>query len=735
MIDEPAPVDSFNRVDIATRCSRALVQAHFDTVELQPDSPPAPGQSFSGLSDSVAEGILRLRQRAEVPSAPSSGVAKQILGARSDLLAGRLSKQNVSGREWDLYVDMWPRERGPRINEAAGIWSIHWRREAAGHYRTGRPRSYFLLEYLFGGLPRLLLKDLFRQNLRDNYDLVDSFEFRLFASGWFAGFNAMRKPVVRRSELLKADTFTDQGLAQSPEDRRMRWAAGLVEALEFLAILQFTHRDFAGYGVRFQADPSFVLVNTFGRSTGCQGLDYLLYGGLLLPTETKTSSNCMIVVGGPAGMGKSTSVLGLALQACARGGQAILCSFEVDPEAIRIQAAEYHRRLMGYVKIVDVNGKLLYAPAEPKATGVLHIAAISGKTKEEFRAAALTIAKDALAAPHPERWIIFDSLSSAPDYGEDEHQWRGFLLDTTLLLRAMGYNVVFVLETDGSHGDGFEEFLGDVALRFRRNTSDPNVYNVRTFEVLKTRFQKSHRGQHVYSIQSDGMQIYPSSSAVLAARRRREARSRYAPQHRIDPGIEGFSIHLGGASGGGSDRVVPFWREGSTTMLYGPKGTMKQSFANVFCRSLPADLATTPSALLIQFAEDLTLMHGDIRRDMTRPNPFGYRYEVPFGPRGKDGISGSISHVIFRPAHVTAGHVLRLIEDILLEKRRVQTPSAAPPSRVSERLPPCSRSCVKMFRSCRRCVTCLPLRELPWFWHIQGLRWVPRTRSVSRHGL
>src|SRR5205085_8954120 len=120
------------------------------------------------------------------------------------------------------------------------------------------------------------------------------------------------------------------------------------------------------------------------------------------------------------------------------------------------------------------------------------------------------------------------------------------------------------------------DYVADLDLRLTQREQDL-PYLFRTLEITKSRWQSSHRGQHVYSIATSvGMKVYPSSAAVMAARRRREARVRYGKHRPINPGVKDFPTYLGGAKADGKkdQKLVSWWKKGSVTALIGARGRL-----------------------------------------------------------------------------------------------------------------------------------------------------------------
>ena len=129
---------------------------------------------------------------------------------------------------------------------------------------------------------------------------------------------------------------------------------------------------------------------------------------------------------------------------------------------------------------------------------------------------ATKVANSPEAKHFSERIVVFDSISAARGYGKDPDVWRTFLLEITAVLRALDYVVVFLVERHSREKVNFEDYVADLDIRLSQRGHE-GPYLFRTLEITKSRWQPSHRGQHVYSIAtSAGLKIYPSCAAVVS---------------------------------------------------------------------------------------------------------------------------------------------------------------------------------------------------------------------------
>jgi KaiC/GvpD/RAD55 family RecA-like ATPase len=651
MLPKPASIELLNAlcggpraaVLLITKCTRALIHAHFDAAEEQK---------------------------------PGTG-KKYFYGATPVFLAARLNEEGVLEDDWNAYKEIWRTlSKGIRLGETADAITIYGKRSRRGAYTSGYPGVFAIVEALLGEtIPQPLLKDWYRAELCARYQMDDSQEFIVFAEEWIDRFNNINARRKKRKELTALIT-----VAEIPH--KGEWAEGLIEVFDFLALVNLDLTDLFSYGLKFKADPAFVLTNLFGRSTGIEGLDYLLYGGLWIPTQEKMS----LVVSGAPGIGKSTLALALSTQVAARGGLCLLFRFEQPEGVIRRQVGHFHRNLLPFFDMTaftesEFVNDATQPPRDNSARGLMVISDIPTTPVEEIQNIALKIANSPHAKQFEERLVVFDSISAARGYGKDPDLWRTFLLESTGVLRALGYTVVFLVERNQREEVDFEDYVADLDIRLSQQRQD-HSYLFRVLEITKSRWQPSHRGHHVYTIETgNGMQVYPSSAAVVAARRRRELRVRYGMNRPINPGVKNFGTYLGGtkADGKKDQDSVSWWMQGSVTALIGTRGSLKSPFAHLFSTTVDHDTGgITPCSLSLHFADEFQSSLGDRKRKDQRPTSFGVRYDIPIPdpdiPIGRDGLGPTLSYILFRSGYLASGHVLQTVRDVISEKRKTQTP-------------------------------------------------------------
>lgn len=618
-------------VRLIARCGRALTRAHFD----------------------------------------SAGEERSLLGATKQYVRKRLQEEELPDADWRTFLELCdvlptssPR---PELRTEGDVYHVLGRRRSANRRSRSRPTVFEILDELLGTvLPRTLLTDWYRDDLLARHEVRDSTAFLDFAQIWIDSFNRVNAEDCSREHLLHLASLPE---AASDADLQKKWAEALIELLEYLRVVRFAPRNLQGYRIRSKANTASTLCHLFGRSTGTTGLDELLSGGLWVPGRLGDCEGLTLVVSGEPGFGKSTLATGLGLQVAARGGISLFFTFEVEPRAIRRQIALFHRRLLPFLDLeLDPDLRPPAVP-DPPHRGRVVVSEIPTAPFREVENTILHQVQHWSACSFSERMVILDPVSAVEGYATDLTTWRTRLFRLTHRLRSEGYVVVFLVERKKGDEDGFEHYLAEIDIRLSSVDSRECPYPFRTIEVTKSRNQASQRGTHVISIEPDvGMQVYPSSPAVIGTRRRAESRIRYAQSESITTSVEGFSKYLGGSTAAETSRsAVGWWKAGSVTAIVGPRGTYKSAFAHVFTRD-SVD-RRNECALSLHLADDFPLSHVRLRAEDRQPMNFGVRYDQHFR-----GGTSSLTYVLFRSGYVAPGFILQIIRDLIAERRRAQTP-------------------------------------------------------------
>ena len=628
---------------LAAKCSRAFVSAVFQTTQTGPLCP----------------------------------------AAHDSMLGPALAQADVSAAGWSTFCERIAERNGPRMRRRGDLWVLDGLRNREGSYLPFRPGIYWLVQRALrdAHIPAPLLRDWYKDDLCATHRIDDGPDFLAFAQRWLTEFAGQPASPLDRSHLLR--------LHAERESRGRSWGLGLIEMLEFMGVLDYDPKHPDGYVVRFRVLPAGLLASLFGRSTGTEGLDDLLFGGLWVPARPNHTSDASrvadeslsMVISGAPGLGKSTLALGMGLQAAARGGQCLLFPFELSAASVERQIDSFFRRLKPFARVFrhgdpdpepdfGQGGELIICETIPTCPERVAEAIADTAASLSSRGSSLS-----------DRVAILDSVSAIEGYGQLP-EWRLLLRVIAGQLRQLGFTSVFVLERNSPDSSGFEDFQVDVDVRLsqRKTLRKTEGHRVRAIEVYKTRGQISHRGLHFLTLETDiGVKVYPSTNALLSEGRRREARARYMQSELIDPGVSGFARYLCDSKSEGSSassesrgNSVSWWRRGGVTALIGPRGCLKHTFGELFARTPEEDPGVAGSALSVHFSDDFPgVPFGP--EDLKQGAP-GVRYDRPLGEPGEDGMGPTRSYILFRSGYISPGPVMRFLRDLIAEKRALQIP-------------------------------------------------------------
>src|SRR5207248_10231986 len=136
--------------------------------------------------------------------------------------------------DWNTFTEIWRKlSKGIQLEEGPETVVINGRRMTRGSYSNGWPGIFATVDALLGdAIPRTLLTDWYRSDLCSRYQIIDSQEFIVFAEEWIDRFNRINARRYKREDLIT--------LISSREiSHKREWAEGLVEALDFLALVNF----------------------------------------------------------------------------------------------------------------------------------------------------------------------------------------------------------------------------------------------------------------------------------------------------------------------------------------------------------------------------------------------------------------------------------------------------------------------------------------------------------------
>jgi len=273
--------------------------------------------------------------------------------------------------------------------------------------------------------------------------------------------------------------------------------------------------------------------------TGIDGLDDVLRGGL--------PQGSIYLVNGSPGVGKTTLALQFVLAGAAAGEKVLYITLSESQDELR-EVARSHGWSLDGVALYQLDtgiraaGEARYTMYHPSEVELQE--AISAVLAEVDRV-------------QPAR-VVLDSLSEIRLLAQDPLRYRRQIL---ALKRRFGdqHCTVLLLDDHGGVADGHLESLAHGVLTLERHAP---VYGGarRRLEVAKLRGVKFRDGYHDYTIEAEGIAVYPRLVAS-------EHASTPAPW-KLESGIK----ELDEVAGGGLDG-------GTATLVVGPAGSGKSALA------------------------------------------------------------------------------------------------------------------------------------------------------------
>jgi circadian clock protein KaiC len=360
-------------------------------------------------------------------------------------------------------------------------------------------------------------------------------------------------------------------------------------------------------------------------STGCEGLDQILYGGI--------PANTISVVMGAPGTGKTILAEGLAFKNATPETPALYLTTLSEP----LEKFISHGQNFSFFDSEKVGVSVFYEDLGlmVRSAGIENLADIVTNLFIRFKPA----------------YLIIDSFKALNELVETNKERRIVVYDLASALSAYHCTSFMVGEYAQEMTTDLPEFaVADVVLNLMKYST--NVREQRFLRVEKLRGSDSIPGMHAFSITSDGILMYP-----------RLLTPRIAPTYK--PKVE--RVNTGTA---GLDEMIAegFWR-GSTTLVAGPSGSGKTILALHFIRE---GVLNGESGLYVGFQENPTqvarVMHnlGWDAAELLENGDFELMYRSPVEMQ-LDEVAAEIF------ARVRQGKVKRVVIDALgdLERRSI----------------------------------------------------------------
>ena len=274
--------------------------------------------------------------------------------------------------------------------------------------------------------------------------------------------------------------------------------------------------------------------------TGCVGLDEILNGGI--PANTIT-----VLMGAP-GTGKTILAEGLAFSNATEARPALYLTTLSEP----LEKFIFHGQRYSFFDPEKVGKSVIYEDLGMmvRETGIEKLAEVVGDLIMKYKPA----------------FLFIDSFKSLNELIQSTLERRTVIYDLATVLTAYQCTTFLIGEYSDAMTTDLPEFaIADVVLNMMKYST--NVREQRFLRVEKLRGSNSTPGMHAFSINDQGIRMYPRLLSPTVA-------PTYEPKvERVNSGI------------GGLDEMIDqgFWR-GSTTMVAGPSGSGKTIMALSFIR-------------------------------------------------------------------------------------------------------------------------------------------------------
>jgi circadian clock protein KaiC len=285
--------------------------------------------------------------------------------------------------------------------------------------------------------------------------------------------------------------------------------------------------------------------------TGIDGLDQIVGGGL--------PRNCLYVVQGDPGSGKTTLALQFLLEGVRRGESVFYITLSETKQEL-LKVARSHGWAINSIPLLELSA--IEALLRPEAqTTVFHASEI-----ELNKVSNLLLEHTRKSRPAR---VVFDSLSEFRLMAETSLRYRRQLLNLKQEFARYRSTVMLLddrMEASGIRGDPHVLSLAHGVIDMEQMEADYGSSR-RRLRVSKLRGVSYREGFHDYTIVTGGLRVFPR---LVAA------------QHHVDFEREHVSsgiAELDQLFGGGLDR-------GTTTLILGPAGSGKSSLSLLYAKQM-----------------------------------------------------------------------------------------------------------------------------------------------------
>jgi len=339
---------------------------------------------------------------------------------------------------------------------------------------------------------------------------------------------------------------------------------------------------------------------------GITGMDDILRGGL--------PDNCVYVVTGPPGSGKTTLAIQFLLQGVREGERCLYVTLSETRREMEKVARSHGWDLSGidFCELVTSENNLGAA------------AQLTVFNPSELELGETTEAMIAAVERHKPKRVVLDSLSELRLVAQSTLRYRRQILALKHYFAGRECVVLLLDDESGDRADGQLESIAHGVIRLEQLANQYGAER-RRLRVIKLRGVPFRGGFHDFTIRKGGLDVFP----------RLVAAEHHAPfqEGELASGHKELDALLGGG--------IPF---GTSTLLLGPAGTGKSTISTQFA---VAAAKRGMRAALYVFDENLSTFH-------TRSRKLG----IPVEPYLDEGLV-SIQQV--DPAELSSGEFAALV--------------------------------------------------------------------------
>ncbi|HEX8493071.1 MAG TPA: ATPase domain-containing protein [Pyrinomonadaceae bacterium] len=526
-------------------------------------------------------------------------------------------------------------------------------------------RPFFLVRTLLGGVkPDHDLRYYVMRNIRRHYRIPNSAKTAHLFYLLGDAVNALRSGATVHSEFKPKHVWNYANVfvprlheallkdALDPEST-LKISNLFIECCREAGYL-WPHFEFGCIDLRTTSiDPAFLISNLYGMPTGIRGFDELLGGGGPMLAEdieedghidNERLGGRAILIKGRFGTGKSLLSLQFAAEVARKGGLAWVMPLEQSAEECLYTLESMNALPNDHSVIVATNSMSAIEVLQKKVggRGALIILKTLNDSYDDFLIAFADNAKR--MSQYPLRLIIVDPLNSIYREETDETRLRAQTVEMLGDIKKDGTNVLLVAEESvGTDGELlFEQNIADTVIRL--STNNVHGYARRDFEIMKSRLQREHRGEHPFRIISGtGITVYPSAAAVSARIRPRAVLEKKNP---IRFGLTSLDDILG------KDAITA----GDIIVLQGAGGSFKTPLGLLFL--LGSDWGKR--SLLVGARDDESTIQHMLKQNFVRQHITKSQSHKNI----KDLLISALPH-----GYVYPGYIVQRIEDALLDSR------------------------------------------------------------------